>query len=135
MPHMKKFAVGKALSYALILWVIGFVWGIIVFMTPALKAVPPIPHVSSNPAISLPILLIWIVVSRFFAKRFLRKAGRKAEAGLKLGLVFAVVNIVLDLLVLVILLNTGFGLYASLAVWVAYLVLFAVPWLTGRTQL
>jgi hypothetical protein len=50
------FRTGRALIYAVLLWVIGFVWGSIVFMTPALKAVSAIPDVSSNPAISFPIL-------------------------------------------------------------------------------
>jgi hypothetical protein len=52
------FRIGKALIYAILLWVIGFVWGSIVFMTPALKTVSAIPYVSSNPAISFPILFI-----------------------------------------------------------------------------
>ena len=131
---MKSFSLGKALLYAGLLWVVAFFWGSIVFMTPALKAVPPIPYVSSNPAFSVPILLTWLVLSWLLARNFLKKAEPKAEAGRKLGLVFALVNIVLDLVVLVMLLKTGVAFYASLSVWIAYTILFAVPWLLGRTQ-
>jgi len=134
MPDMKSFALGKALLYAGLLWVVGFFWGSIVYMTPVLNAVPAIPYISSNPAISIPILLIWLIISWLLSKSFLKKADGKAEAGLQLGLTFALVNIVLDLVVLVILLNTGFGFYATLSVWLAYLMLFAVPWLLGRAS-
>lgn len=134
MPDMKSFALGKALLYAGLLWVAGFFWGSIVFMTPALKAVPPISYVSSNPAISFPILVIWLVFSWLLARNFLKQAEPKAEAGRKLGIVFLLVNAVLDLVVLVMLLKTGFSFYASFAVWVAYAILFVVPWRLGRTQ-
>jgi hypothetical protein len=48
----------KALLYALFIWLIGFIWGSIVFMTPRLRTIAPIRFVSINPAISFPILLI-----------------------------------------------------------------------------
>lgn len=127
------FRVGKALVYAVLLWVIGFVWGSVVFMTPALKSVSPIPYVSSNPAISFPILLIWLVVTYLLAKSYLKTADDKADQGLKLGLMFSVVNFVLDLLVLVLLLKTGFSYFISLTVWFGYVMLLMIPWITGRS--
>jgi hypothetical protein len=39
---------GKALAYAISLWLVGFVWGSIVFMTPVLKAVAPVPGCSGG---------------------------------------------------------------------------------------
>jgi hypothetical protein len=42
----------KAFGLAVLIWLVGFVWGSIVFMTPTLKATQPIPYISSNPAIS-----------------------------------------------------------------------------------
>jgi hypothetical protein len=45
----------KALAYAILLWIIGFVWGSIVFMNPELKNVTAIPYVSRNPAITFPL--------------------------------------------------------------------------------
>ena len=122
---------GKALIYAVLLWVIGFVWGSIVFMTPALKSVRAITYVSSNPAISFPILMIWLVVSYLLAKSYLKSADDKAREGLKLGVFFSVVNVLLDLLVLVLLLKAGFNYFISLTVWLAYLILLTVPWLLG----
>ena len=127
MPHK----IGKALAYAILLWIIGFVWGSIVFMTPALKA-SPIPYVSSNPAISFPILIMWLIISYLLAKNYLKDADDKVAEGLKLGLTFAVVNAILDLVVLVLLLKAGFGYFASLTVWLAYSMLLIIPWLTGR---
>ena len=127
------FKTGRALVYAILLWVIGFVWGSIVFMTPALKTVSAIPYVSSNPAISFPILFTWVVVTYLLAKSYLKPAGDKAGEGLKLGIVFSVVNIVLDFLVLVLLLKAGFKYFISLTVWFGYLMLFMIPWIAGRS--
>ena len=134
MPDMKAFALGKALLYAGLLWVVGFFWGSIVFMTPALKATPSIPYVSSNPVISFPILLVWLVLAWLFAGNFLKNSEPRAEAGRKLGITFVLVSILLDLVVLVLLLKTGFGFYASLSVWIAYAILFFVPWQLGRRR-
>ena len=127
------FRIGKALIYAVLLWVIGFVWGSIVFMTPALKSVSAIPYVSSNPAISFPILLIWLIVTYLLAKSYLKTADDKADQGLKLGIMFSVVNIMLDLLVLVLLLKTGFSYFISLTVWLGYVMLLMIPWIAGRS--
>jgi hypothetical protein len=46
---------------------------------------------------------------------------------------FSIVNIVLDFLVLVLLLKAGFSYFISLTVWVGYVILFAIPWITGRS--
>ena len=123
----------KALGFAILIWIIGFVWGSIVFMTPALKSVPAIPYVSSNPAISFPILLIWVIVTYLLARNYMTGIRNRAAEGLKLGIIFSVVNFVLDLLVLVILLKTGAGYFASATVWLAYFILLLIPWLTGRS--
>ena len=75
------FKPGKALMYAVVIWLVGFVWGSIVFMTPALKAVAAIRYVSSNPAISFPILFIWLIITYLFAKSYLGTAGDKVSEG------------------------------------------------------
>jgi len=67
--------IGKSLLYAVLLWLIGFVWGSIVFMTPALQRTAAIPYVSSNPAISFPILAIWLVVAFVLAKSLFESGG------------------------------------------------------------
>ena len=130
MPHKPV----KAFVYALLIWVVGFIWGSIVFMTPTLRAATaPIPYVSSNPAISFPILLFWTVLTLLLARSYLKAAPDKESEGLRLGLMLAIVNFVLDLIVLVFLLKAGFIYFASASVWFAYATLIVIPWLTGRT--
>ena len=125
--------IGRALAYAVLIWIIGFVWGSVVFMTPALKNISSIPHVSRYPAISFPVIIIWLVLAYLLAKNYLKTAEDKANEGCKLGITFAIVNLVLDLLVLVLLFKNGFGYFASLTVWLAYIILLTVPWLVGRS--
>jgi len=61
---------GKALAYAIVIWIAGFVWGSVVFMTPALKSVRAIPYVSSNQAISFPILILWLPLGYLLARSY-----------------------------------------------------------------
>ncbi len=129
MPHK----IGRALIYAILIWIVGFMWGVVVFMTPALKGLPSIPYVSRYPAISFPVLIIWILLTYLLSRSYLRSATDKASEGLKLGAMFALVNFVLDLLVLVLLFKTGFGYFASLTVWLAYSILVIVPCFVGRS--
>ena len=124
---------GRAIAYAVLIWLIGFVWGSVVFMTPALKSVSSIPYVSRYPAISFPVLIIWLLIAYVLAKNILKTATDKASEGLQLGLMFAVVNLVLDLLILVLLFKNGLTYFASLSVWLAYFILLTVPWLVGRS--
>lgn len=124
----------KALGLAILIWIIGFVWGSIVFMTPALKATPTIPYLSANPAISFPILLVWIPITYLFARICLGRGANLAAEGLRVGIVFAGTNFILDLLMLVLLLKAGFGYFVSLTVWLGYLILLIIPWLTGRSR-
>jgi hypothetical protein len=128
-----SFRIGKALGLAILIWVTGFIWGSIVFMTPSLKSVAAIPYVSRNPAISFPLLVVWPVLIYLLARNFLKGATDKPAQGLKLGLVFWLVNCGLDLVVLVFLLKTGFGYFVSLTVWIAYGLLLILPWLVGRS--
>ena len=127
------FKIGKALGYAIVIWVTGFIWGSVVFMTPALKSVRPIPYVSSNPAISFPLLILWPILTYLLARRFLSAAADKPSQGLKLGLVFSVINFLLDLVVLVYLLKAGLAYFDSITIWSAYVMLLIIPWLTGRS--
>jgi hypothetical protein len=126
-----RFRHWKALLYGLLIWIVGFVWGSFVFMIPALKSVSPVPYVSRNPAISFPILAIWLVLTYILARSFFKSSAAPAEDGLRLGLIFAMVNFVLDLVVLVLLLKTGVDYFISLSVWIAYAMLLVIPWLTG----
>jgi len=124
--------IGRALAYAVLIWIVGFVWGSVVFMTPALKSIPAIPYVSRYPAISFPLLVGWLLIGYLLSRNYLKMAPDKANEGLRLGLMFAVVNLVLDLLILLLLFKNGFSYFASLTVWIAYFILLIVPWLVGR---
>jgi hypothetical protein len=124
---------GRALTYAVFVWITGFAWGSVVFMTPALRDIASIPYVSRYPAISFPVLIIWLLIAYLLARNYLRTATDKAGEGLKLGLIFAVVNLILDLLILVLLFKNGFSYFESLTVWLAYFILLIVPWLAGRS--
>jgi hypothetical protein len=123
----------KALGFAILIWIVGFVWGSIVFMTPAFKATPAIPYVSANPAISFPILLMWVPLTYIFTRICLLRTPNPVAEGLEIGTVFAGINFILDLLVLVLLLKAGVSYFASLTVWLGYLILLIIPWLTGRS--
>ena len=126
--------IGRALAFAVLIWIVGFMWGMVVFMTPALKGLPSIPYVSRYPAISFPLLLAWPILTYLLARSYLKKtSGDKAAEGLKLGFTFALVNFLLDLLFLVILFKNGFAFFGYLTIWLAYFILLIVPWLTGRS--
>ena len=128
-----QFRSGKAIAYGVLIWLVGFIWGSFVFMTPSLKSVPPIPYVSSNPAISLPILAIWLPLTFLLARSFLKNSTNPEADGIKLGLVFSEVNFVLDVIILVILLGAGVGYFARISIWFGYSMLFVISWLTGRS--
>jgi hypothetical protein len=89
--------------------------------------------VSANPAISFPILFVWIPVTYLFTRICLWRSQSPTAEGFKVGVVFAAINFLLDLLLLIFLLKAGFGYFASLTVWLGYLILLIIPWLTGRS--
>lgn len=115
------------------MWVVGFIWGSIVFMTPSLKSVPAIPYISSNPVISFPIIALWLPLAYLLARNFLKNSRTPEADAIKLGLAFSEVNFILDIIVLVVLLKAGVGYFAAATVWLAYSMLFVIPWLTGRS--
>jgi len=128
-----RFPIGKAIGYGVLIWVLGFIWGSVVFMTPSLKSTPPIPYVSSNPVISFPIIALWIPLTYLLARQFLKKSKTPEADGIKLGLAFSEVNFVLDVIIIVILLKAGVIYFAVASIWLAYAMLFVIPWLTGRS--
>lgn len=128
-----RFRIGKAIGYGVIIWVVGFIWGSIVFMTPSLKSTPPIPYFSSNPAISFPIIAIWIPLTYLLSRQFLKNSKTPDNDGIKLGLALSEVNFILDVLILVVLLKAGVSYFAAASIWLGYAMLFVIPWLTGRS--
>jgi hypothetical protein len=123
---------GKTAGFGVLLWLAGFVWGTIVFMTPAMKEMPSVPYVSRYPAISAPLLMLFPLLAWWFARACVKDAADKTAAGLQIGFLFAGINFVLDVLVLVIAFKSGIEYFYFASIWVAYLLLVLVPWAAGR---
>jgi len=128
----KPFRLTLAFGHAILIWIVGFIWGSVVFMVPQWKAIKAIPYISTNPAISVPILLVWLPLTYVLAHHFLQSSSTPAFDGLKLGLVFVGVDIILDLAILVIALGAGLGYFVALSVWTGYGLIFAIPPIIGR---
>ena len=110
---------GEAIGLGVLIWVIGFVWGTVVFLTPALKGIPSIPMFSRYPAISFPLLVLFPLMAYWFAPKCIERGG--SGGGMpQVGLVLAAVNVLLDAAVLVGLLKSGREYFYFLSVWVAY---------------
>jgi hypothetical protein len=124
----------RALSYALLFWVVLVPWAAYVATTPALAQVPGIPLIANNYIISLPTLLVWSIMAFLLARHYLRTARHKPIEGLKLGLTFAVISFVLDLVVIAGLVGVGSRHFAQLVVWIGYLALIIIPWWVGTRQ-
>lgn len=127
---MKSF--GKAAGFGILIWIVGFAWGSLVFMTPALKGLASIPYVSRYPAISFPLLVVFPFLALWFANICLAGSADRAAAGQRVGIIFAGTNLLLDLLVLVLAFKGGIDYFASVSVWLGYAILLLVPWWAGR---
>ena len=120
-----------AVWYSIVLWVVGFVWGVIVFMVPSLKNVPSVPYVSKLPAVSIVLLPLYLVMLWYLAPRYLKSTHAEGAEGLKLGVVIFLITILLDALVYVLLFGS-LDYFAFLSIWVAYAMFILVPWFLGR---
>jgi hypothetical protein len=122
---------GKALLYAVLLWLIGFVWGSIVFMTPVLKNMLEIPYISKYPAISAPLIVAYFIILFLLTRKYLVGMDNKAAEGLKLGAVIFLVNFILDALIYFIMFRSP-DYFDYVSIWFSYAIALAIPWLTGR---
>ena len=121
----------KALGYAIVLWMIGFVWGTIVFMVPTLMDMGSVPYISKYPAISVPIIVIYVILLFVLMPGYLEPVSEKRVEGLKFGFLLLVSNFVLDAEVYVGLFgDTEYFTYFS--IWLAYALFIIIPWLTGH---
>jgi len=113
-----KLKLGAAIGFGVLMWLIGFVWGSVVFMTPTLKAVPSIPLFSRYPWISFPLLVLFPLLAYWFAPKCVERgsAGKVPPV----GFLFVGVNLVLDWLVLVIAFKSGMPYFYFLSVWICY---------------
>jgi hypothetical protein len=122
----------KAITFAVILWLIGLVWGSIIFMLPSLKTTAPNPFISSNPWISFPLLLMWLPASYLFAGNYQRSVRNPDGEGLKPGWLFSLMNAVLNILVLAVIFENGLQYFALLTVFFGYGLLLLMPWWAAR---
>jgi hypothetical protein len=120
-----------AIWYAFSLWIIGFIWGIIVFTIPALKNGPTLRYISKYPAISGSLIVLYFITTIMLSKNFLRLTSNKAREGLKLGATFFLLNIGLDILVYVILFASS-DYFSYISIWFVYAIFIVVPWISGR---
>ncbi|MCJ7759762.1 hypothetical protein MUP59_01275 [Candidatus Bathyarchaeota archaeon] len=127
----KPYRVKTALCYGTLLWIIGFVWGMIVFVMPPLNGVPSIPYVSKYPAISVPLMVLYVILSYFMAKSYLDLAGNRPTEGLKIGVTTFLLNILLDILIYVVLFRSS-DYFAYISIWLTYAILIGIPWIAGE---
>jgi uncharacterized membrane protein (DUF441 family) len=125
----------RAAAFGLLLWFSGMVVGSIVFATPQLEAARPIQYLTANPFITVPIIPLWTILAWAFSRGSVSRAPEPREEGIRIGLVFLAVNVLMDLLLMVGVMHVGASFYSYAGLWLAYLVLVAVPWLTGRAAL
>jgi hypothetical protein len=122
---------GNVLVYAFVLWIVGFIWGMIVLAVSTLKQIPSIAYVAKLPAVSVVLIPAYVAILYYLAEKHLKTFDNKPQEGLKFGLTLAVVNVLLDLLVYVILFGSA-DYFAYLSIWFAYALFLAIPWLVGR---
>jgi hypothetical protein len=98
----------------------------IVFLTPPLKGIPSVPFVSKFPAVSVPLLIVYVFLIYYLAKRYLARAVDQRAEAWKYGISLVLVSIILDTLVIVVALK-GHDYFSYLSIWVAYALLLFVP--------
>ena len=125
------FKFGKVLMYAFVLWIIGFIWGMIVFAVPSLKQISSIVYVSKFPAVSVVLIPAYIVILYYLGSKHLKAFENRPHEWLKFGLTLAVANSLLDILVYVILFGSA-DYFTYLSIWLAYALFLAIPWMVGR---
>lgn len=123
---------GRVVIYALLLWIVGFIWGLVVFAVPALKNVPSVPYVSKLPAVSIVLIIGYIGFVYLLARTRLKATSEKAREGLKFGLTLVLVNLLLDLVVYFFLFDSR-DYFSYLSIWFAYGSFIIIPLLVGRS--
>ncbi|NJD54066.1 MAG: hypothetical protein FIB07_14505 [Candidatus Methanoperedens sp.] len=126
----KPYKPGKALLYSVLIWLIGFFWGTLVFMTPALMDLQSIPYISKYPAISFPLIAAYFIIGCLLARDYLGGTDKKAAEGLRFGVLIFLVNFILDVLIYFILFNSK-DYFAYFSIWFSYIMFIAYPWLIG----
>jgi hypothetical protein len=128
--NYKSFRPLKAIGYSLLIWAIGFVWGTIVFMTPALSEISPIEHISKMPAITIPILIVYLMLIPYLSKRYLENVADRIAEATFLGVIFLAINALLDLVMYLTIYDQDY--YAYISIWISYALLLILPLYAGK---
>ena len=127
MPEKLK----RVFLYAVSLWLIGFIWGTVVFMTPQLKNVPTTGIFSEYPLITFPLLIVFIILLLRWSKKHLVEVSDKKTEAIKFGLTIFVVNFVLDVVIYrFVFSNETYFFYLS--IWFSYIVMVGIPYDVAR---
>lgn len=113
-------------------WLVGMVVGTVVFSVPTLQQIGPVPYLSSNPAITIPLLVLWALLAVVVSRRRVSGSAHPVSEGVALGVTLLLVNVVADAAVVVVALKAGLAFYGYAGLWVAYSLLLLIPWVTGR---
>lgn len=124
---------GMAISYAILLLVVAFIWAGFVANVPRLRDVHGIPFVVHNPVVALPILFAWAAMAVVFARRYLSSAPDPVGEGIALGLVFLGAAVAFDVVIIAGIVGQGLRHFAQLILWIGYAVLVLIPWWVGLT--
>ena len=100
-------------------------------MLPALRNLPSIPHFSKYPAMSLPLLIAYALLTVYFSKKVLGRV--QPLTALRFGLVVAALNFLLDVGVYFLLLRS-YDYFQYLSVWVSYVELLVIPWILTESH-
>jgi len=122
----QPYKLGKSIAHAVLIWIVGFVWGMIVFMTPPLKSIPSVPFVSKFPAVSVPLLIVYVFLIYYLAKRYLAQADDRRIEAWKYGITLLLISVILDTLIIVLAFK-GHDYFSYLSIWIAYALLLFVP--------
>jgi hypothetical protein len=122
----------RVVGYGIVLWLVGFIWGVIVFIVPSFWNIPSVAYVSKLPAVSVVLIPSYALILALVARTELRGKGDKVREGLKFGFSLVVINILLDILVYVVLFRS-LDYFSFLSIWFAYALFLAIPALVGRS--
>jgi hypothetical protein len=115
-----------AVEYGLLLWVIGFIWSVIVYMIPMLRNIHSIFHLAKFPAISVPLLICYAVLLFYLSKRYFREINANFIEGFWLAVIILVLNLVLDFLVYFIFFAAR-DYFSYLSIWLCYFLFMFIP--------
>ncbi len=117
---------------SLALWILGFVWGVIVFAIPTLKNTPAIPYVSKYPWISSVLTVGYVILLYYISKKHLE--GASSAERIRFGSIILAVNCALNLSGYFVLLHSA-DHFDYLSIWVSYVLSIAIPSLaTGKHE-